>query len=60
MLLDFNSMKEITVPGMNNGTGMMTAKMYIAEQGKIISCSIHPGALLVSTDMKWEGKTDEN
>ena len=43
MLLDFNSMKEITVPGMNNGTGMMTAKMYIAEQGKIISCSIHPG-----------------
>ena len=26
MLLDFNEIKEITVPGMNNGTGMMTAK----------------------------------
>lgn len=43
MLLNFNEMKEITVPGMNNGTGMMTAKMYMDEQGKIIPCSIHVG-----------------
>lgn len=43
MLLDFNTMKEMTVPGMNNGTGTMTAKLYMGEQGKIISCSIHPG-----------------
>ena len=27
--------------GMNNGTGMMTAKMYVDEQGKVIPCSIH-------------------
>ena len=43
MLLDFNKIKEITIPGMNNGTGAMTAKMYMDEQGKIIPCSIHPG-----------------
>ena len=28
---------------MNNGTGMMSAKMYMDEQGKIIPCSIHTG-----------------
>lgn len=28
---------------MNNGKGMMTASMYVDEQRKIISCSIHPG-----------------
>ena len=38
-----NTTKKITVPGMNNGTGMMTAKMYMDEQGKIIPCSIHAG-----------------
>lgn len=43
MLLDFNNIKEVTVPCMNNGTGTMTAKMYMGEQGKIISCSIHAG-----------------
>ena len=43
MLLNFNEMKEITVPGMNHGTGTMTARMYPDEQGKVISCAIHPG-----------------
>lgn len=43
MLIDFNEMKEITIPGMNNGTGMMSAKMYMDNQGKIIPCSIHVG-----------------
>ena len=43
MLLNFNEIKELTVPGMNNGTGMMTAKMYMDEQGKVIPCSIHTG-----------------
>lgn len=43
MLIDFNLVKEITVPGMNNGTGMMTAKMYMDNQGKIIPCAIHAG-----------------
>lgn len=43
MLLDFNEIKEIKMPGMNNGTGMMTAKMYMGKQEKIIPCSIHAG-----------------
>ena len=46
MLLNFNTMKEMTIPGMNNGTGTMTAKLYMDEQGKIIPCSIHPGGAI--------------
>lgn len=44
MLIDFDNIKEIAIPGMNNGTGTMTAKMYMDKQGKIIPCSIHPGS----------------
>ena len=29
MLIDFNEIKEMTIPGMNNGTGTMTAKMFM-------------------------------
>lgn len=36
-------MEKMTVPGMNSGTGTMTAKMYMDEQGKIIPCSLHAG-----------------
>ncbi len=43
MLIDFNEKKEITMPGMNNGTGMMTAKMHASEKGKIIPTRIHAG-----------------
>ncbi len=43
MLIDFNKTKEITLSGMNKGTGTMTAKMYMDEQGKIIPCTIHAG-----------------
>lgn len=43
MLVNFNTMKEITMPGMNSGSGTMSAKMYADEQGKIIPCSIHAG-----------------
>ena len=34
MLIDFNKTKEITVPGMNNGTGMMTAKIVYGCAGQ--------------------------
>lgn len=47
MLIDFNQKEEITIPGMNNGTGMMTAKMYMDEQRKVIPCSIHAGGFIV-------------
>lgn len=43
MLIDFNKTKEITVPGMNNVTGMMTVKMYMDAQDKIIPCTIYKG-----------------
>jgi mannose-6-phosphate isomerase-like protein (cupin superfamily) len=44
VLVDFNEIKEITIPGMNNGTGTMSAKMYMDDQGKIIPCAIHAGS----------------
>ena len=43
MLIDFNKLKEIHMPGMNNGTGEMTARMYMDDKGKIIPCSMHAG-----------------
>ena len=43
MLIDFNEVKEIHMPGMNNGTGEMTARMYMDDKGKIIHCAIHAG-----------------
>lgn len=43
MRIDFNTVKEITCPCMNNGVGTMTAKMFADENGKIIPCKIHAG-----------------
>lgn len=35
-MIDFNAVEEMTIPGMNHGTGNMTAKMHMDEQRKII------------------------
>lgn len=43
MLVDFNQIREVRVPGMNSGTGEMSARMYMDSEGKIIPCRIHPG-----------------
>ena len=43
MLINFNDIQEMTIPGMNNGTGTMSARMYMSEKGKIIPTRIHPG-----------------
>lgn len=43
MIINFNEMPERRFPGMNNGTGEMSAKMFMEEQGKIIPCRIHEG-----------------
>ena len=43
MLIDFNNINEITIPGMNDGTGEMTAKMYSCDKGRLIYTKIHPG-----------------
>ena len=43
MLINFNEIKEICVPGMNGGTGEMSVKLYKAREGKIIPCALHAG-----------------
>lgn len=43
MLINFNELPERTASGMNGGTGEMTAKMFMDDQGKIIPCRIHVG-----------------
>lgn len=43
MRIDFHEIAEVRVPGMNQGTGEMSAKIYRSENGKIIPCRIHPG-----------------
>ena len=43
MIVDFNVFQEITIAGMNGGTGMMSTKMFMDEQGKMIYTQIHSG-----------------
>lgn len=43
MLINFNEQQERKAPGMNGGTGEMSAKMFMDEGGKIIPCRIHAG-----------------
>lgn len=43
MLINFNEIEEIACPCLNNGSGKMSAKMYMDENGKVIPCRIHPG-----------------
>ena len=52
MLIDFNKTKEITVPGMNNGTGMMTAKMYMDAQASYSMRQFIRVVLLACISMK--------
>lgn len=53
MPVDFNEIKEVTIPGMDNGTGKMSARMYMDEQGKVI----HVGGLSACTSMKQATKS---
>lgn len=43
MRIDFNAMQAHRMPGMNGGTGEMTAKLFAHEHGKVITCAIHAG-----------------
>ncbi len=43
MLIDFNEIEEMTIPGMNNGTGTMSVRMYNDEKYRIVPTTIHPG-----------------
>ena len=43
MIIDFNAIKEVTIPGMNDGTGEMTVRMYNDERYRVVPTAIHPG-----------------
>ena len=43
MLINFSELNEMTIPGMNDGTGTMTCRMYNDEKYRIIPTAIHPG-----------------
>ena len=48
MLIDFKTIAPMTIPGMNNGTGTMTAQMYNDYSYRIIPTTIHPGGSIGS------------
>lgn len=48
MIIDFNDIKPMTIPGMNGGTGTMMAQMYNDEKYRIISTAIHTGGSIGS------------
>lgn len=48
MKIDFNEIEKMFLPGMNNGTGMMSAQMYDDEKYRIIPTSILPGGSIGS------------
>ena len=43
MQIDFNKIELMTFPGMNKGTGTMSARMYNDDSYRIIPTVIHPG-----------------
>lgn len=43
MLIDFNVLEEMTMPCMNGGEGMMTARMFNDDNYRIIPTKIHKG-----------------
>ena len=43
MLIDFDMLQELTMPGMNGGTGKMTVRMFNDDKYRIIPTRIHPG-----------------
>ena len=43
MQIDFNKTDLMTIPGMNNGTGTMSVRMYNDDFYRIIPTTIHPG-----------------
>ena len=43
MFIDFSKQTERRLPGMNGGSGEMSAKMFVDESGKIIPCRLHAG-----------------
>ncbi|MBE6495464.1 MAG: cupin domain-containing protein [Methanobrevibacter thaueri] len=44
MIIDFNELKEISVPKMNGGDGEVIAKMQVNEVGRFVESIIPPGS----------------
>ena len=43
MRIDFSEIASMTFPGMDNGSGTMSARMYNDDSYRIITTAIHPG-----------------
>ena len=43
MKILINEIEELTIPCMNSGTGMLTARMYHDGKYRFIAASVHPG-----------------
>ena len=43
MIIDFNKLNEMTMPGMNSGTGQMTVRMYNDEKYRIVPTTAAQG-----------------
>ena len=56
MLIDFNSITPVAMPGMNGGTGEMTCRMYNDGTYRIIPTMIHPGG---SIGLHTQGSGDD-
>jgi mannose-6-phosphate isomerase-like protein (cupin superfamily) len=54
MLIDFNEMDPMDIPGMNQGTGTMTVRMYNDDLYRIIPTTLHAGAS-IGTHMQESG-----
>ena len=58
MLIDFNSMQETRIGGMEGGSGEMFARMYADSRCRIVSCRLTPGSSIGSHVQK--GSNDAN
>ena len=54
MQIDFNKIETMTIQGMNNGTGTMSARMYNDDSYRIVPTAIHPGGS-IGTHMQESG-----
>ena len=58
MLVDFDSIDEVRIDGMNGGEGSVYARMDMGPEGRFILCRIAPGASIGSHVQK--GSVDIN
>ena len=44
MLIDFNNLKEVTIPSLNGGEGEVSARMFMDQHGKVMTSRIPKGS----------------